>query len=129
VRVAKVDCTRESGLRSKYGVRGYPTLLMIADGGSTLKKHAGGRSVEALKKWANGDWKAAPEFDPTKIPPSPPNSTKKWLVYIIVGIVIVSMTIAMLVWLCADSKPHPPLRPKWKEGTGEEFKAEELKAE
>ena len=126
VRIAKVDCTRESGLRSKYGVRGYPTLLMIADGGKTLKKHAGGRSVDALTTWANGDWKAAPEFDPTKVPPLK-HDTKKWLVYVIGGIVLVSMTIAFLVWACADGPRHPPgtgggFRPR--DEAGEEVKAE-----
>lgn len=111
VRVAKVDCTRESGLRSKYGVRGYPTLLMIADGGKTLKKHMGARSVESLKHWANVEWKDMPEYDPTKIPPSPPSSKKQWLVYVIGGIVLVSMTIAIFVWACADGPRHPPSRP------------------
>ena len=68
-RIAKVDCTKESELKSRFGIRGYPTLIVLADKGKQMRRHTGGRTVEALKSFATSGWRSAPQYDPTAPPP------------------------------------------------------------
>eukprot|EP00003_Mantamonas_plastica_P010843 TRINITY_DN2033_c0_g1_i4.p1 TRINITY_DN2033_c0_g1~~TRINITY_DN2033_c0_g1_i4.p1 ORF type:complete len:243 (+),score=78.70 TRINITY_DN2033_c0_g1_i4:159-887(+) len=49
VRLGKVDCTVESGLASRFGIRGYPTVNFIR--GTQTKQYSGGRSVEAIVQY------------------------------------------------------------------------------
>lgn len=51
VSIAKVDATKESELASKYGVEGFPTLLLFKKGSETGKAYAGDRSSQAIISW------------------------------------------------------------------------------
>lgn len=59
ISVAKVDCTREVSLGSRMYIRGYPTLILFADGGAA-HKYEGARSPEALTEFARGGYKGTP---------------------------------------------------------------------
>lgn len=54
VRVGRVDCTKESALRAKYSIAGYPSLLFF--NGSKIYQHTGYRSHNELLDFANGGW-------------------------------------------------------------------------
>ena len=95
VRVAKVDCTKETNLRTKYGVRGYPTLLFLANNGQTIKKHSGPRTADALTKYALDGWETAPDFDPTKLPPPSPPKSKRWIIWVILGVICLGVVVGV----------------------------------
>ena len=48
----QVDCTRFNELCSKYGVKGYPTLITFG-GGISLDKYNGERTLSALIAFIN----------------------------------------------------------------------------
>jgi protein disulfide-isomerase A6 len=52
VLIAEVDCTLESGLCSKHGVSGYPTIKYFMSGESSPKDYNGGRQLDELKKFS-----------------------------------------------------------------------------
>ena len=61
VLVADVDCTAAGkALCSQHSIRGYPTLKHGKPG--SLKDYKGGRSLEALKKFAEGLAKGKPDL-------------------------------------------------------------------
>ena len=47
VHIIKVDCTVEKTTCQRHGVRGYPTLLLFADG-LVVEKYSGSRTIEDL---------------------------------------------------------------------------------
>ena len=51
VLIGNVDCTQESSLCSKHGVRGYPTIKYYKDGDKEGQSYSGGRSLDALKSF------------------------------------------------------------------------------
>lgn len=44
----KVDCDRDKSTPGKYGVEGFPTLLLLTSGGEVIEKHVGFADKEAL---------------------------------------------------------------------------------
>eukprot|EP00466_Bigelowiella_natans_P011297 jgi/Bigna1/87273/estExt_fgenesh1_pg.C_180143 len=50
VSFGKVDCTKWTGLRSRFGVKGYPTLKFMRDG--ELRDYRGGRTQKDLVNYA-----------------------------------------------------------------------------
>ncbi|KAJ3123991.1 hypothetical protein HK100_011418 [Physocladia obscura] len=51
--IGEVDCTVESSICTKFGIRGYPSLKMIF-GALGVVDYTGRRSLEALKAFADG---------------------------------------------------------------------------
>jgi len=49
--VADVDCTQETDLCSKYGVKGYPTIKYWKDGATEGEDYSGGRDFDSLAKF------------------------------------------------------------------------------
>eukprot|EP00035_Acanthoeca_spectabilis_P034238 m.27846 g.27846 ORF g.27846 m.27846 type:complete len:381 (+) comp6480_c0_seq2:1221-2363(+) len=52
VTIAEVDCTKDGGLCSEYGVSGYPTLLFFA-GGAEPVEHTGGRTLQSFSHFVS----------------------------------------------------------------------------
>mmetsp|Transcript_38272 Transcript_38272/g.46718 ORF Transcript_38272/g.46718 Transcript_38272/m.46718 type:complete len:145 (-) Transcript_38272:299-733(-) len=56
VLIGDVDCTADGkDLCTKYEVRGYPTIKFFKDGDTEGKDYQGGRSYDALKKFAEDE--------------------------------------------------------------------------
>ncbi len=55
VSIAKVDCTENSLVAHRFGIRGFPTLKMIANG--KVYDYSGQRTATALKQFASGGYK------------------------------------------------------------------------
>lgn len=55
IKYDSVDITSEEGgdLTDTYGVRAVPTLLLVDDNGTLIKKHVGILNVEEIKSFAN----------------------------------------------------------------------------
>lgn len=53
VTIAKVDCTQYKEICAKFEIRGYPTLLFIEDGGETVEKYQGSRTLEDLESFVD----------------------------------------------------------------------------
>jgi len=51
VLIGDVDCTVHSGVCSKHGVQGYPTIKYYKDGDKEGQSYSGGRSIDALKSF------------------------------------------------------------------------------
>jgi len=51
VSIAKVDCTQEQSVCSKYGVQGYPTLKVFSKAGGNPKDYNGARAADAIVKF------------------------------------------------------------------------------
>jgi len=49
VLIGDVDCTVHSGVCSKHGVQGYPTIKYYKDGDKEGQSYNGGRTIDALK--------------------------------------------------------------------------------
>ena len=64
VNVAKVDCTVEKQVMTRFGVRGFPTIKFLKDG--KLYDYRGQRTVEGFVAFADGGGYAA--TTPTEIP-------------------------------------------------------------
>jgi len=58
VNIAKVDCTVEKDLMTRFGVRGFPTIKFISDG--KVYDYKGARTVEAFLAFSNGGYTSAP---------------------------------------------------------------------
>merc|ERR1712083_324033 len=101
VRIGKVDCTRQANLSSRFGIRGFPTLLYFtgtgngASANSKIYKHPGERSLDVLAEFARGGWQNVSEYDPSAVPPP---RKRPWLfrdgnmLYILGGMFLVSLT-------------------------------------
>jgi protein disulfide-isomerase-like protein len=61
-RIARIDCTSNRAVCTKYGVQAFPTLLFFDD--RKIYRYSGARSLEALASWAQNGWKAAAECTP-----------------------------------------------------------------
>lgn len=55
--VARVDCDQAPSTCERFGIRGFPTMKMIAHG--KVVKYGGKRKVEDLLDFATGGWKEA----------------------------------------------------------------------
>ena len=83
VKLVVVDATAEQQLAQKYGVRGYPTILIFGDNKRKPQPYEGGRDerslISGLKKAAaggasgSGSAKASPPSGPKPSPPIPPS--------------------------------------------------------
>jgi len=51
--VAKVDCTKEQSICTKYGVQGYPTIKFFRKGKDTPEDYQGGRTADDLIEFLN----------------------------------------------------------------------------
>jgi len=51
VLIGDVDCTVHSGVCSKHGVSGYPTIKYYKDGDKEGASYSGGRTIDALKSF------------------------------------------------------------------------------
>ena len=51
VLIGDVDCTVHSGVCSKHGVQGYPTIKYYKDGDKEGASYSGGRTADALKSF------------------------------------------------------------------------------
>mmetsp|Transcript_12939 Transcript_12939/g.16046 ORF Transcript_12939/g.16046 Transcript_12939/m.16046 type:complete len:207 (-) Transcript_12939:185-805(-) len=49
INIAKVDCTQNRGVSRRFGIRGFPTLILLR--GGKMVKYEGPRSPEALTEW------------------------------------------------------------------------------
>eukprot|EP01103_Thecamoeba_quadrilineata_P018602 TRINITY_DN7145_c0_g1_i1.p1 TRINITY_DN7145_c0_g1~~TRINITY_DN7145_c0_g1_i1.p1 ORF type:complete len:138 (+),score=27.01 TRINITY_DN7145_c0_g1_i1:32-445(+) len=58
VNVAKIDCTTERDICTRFGIRGYPTLKFLKD--NQLHEFNAERSVQGLTNYVNGGWQSAP---------------------------------------------------------------------
>jgi protein disulfide-isomerase-like protein len=71
--IAHIDASAHKDFNKKYGVRGFPTLLMFRDGDKAEpEKHTGGRSVAAMEAFVlkKDDAPAAEVAPPTQDPDS-----------------------------------------------------------
>ena len=53
INVGKVDCTTETKLANRYGIRGYPTIKYVQEPFNKVD-YKGRRSLLALEEFANG---------------------------------------------------------------------------
>ena len=103
-KIALIDCTKSGEICARYSVRGYPSLLFFGPGTAKTEPSEPGaeddldaptprtmwdgpiykyggekgkakRSLEELKKFADGGWKVTPQYDPSAQPPPPPPKT------------------------------------------------------
>ena len=64
--LAKVDCTKEKAVCSRFKIRGYPTLIYFAE--RSMIRYSGGRDVDSLAAFATGGYK---EFTGEAVPAPP----------------------------------------------------------
>jgi len=64
--LAKVDCTKEKAVCSRFKIRGYPTLVYFAE--RSMIRYSGGRDVDSLAAFATGGYK---EFTGEAVPAPP----------------------------------------------------------
>ncbi|XP_028967068.1 thioredoxin domain-containing protein 5 [Galendromus occidentalis] len=53
VTIASVDCTEHKAVCSRFEIKGYPTLLFLQNGGKTVEKYQGSRTIEDLTKFVD----------------------------------------------------------------------------
>jgi len=63
VRVAKIDCTQQTELGRRFGIRGFPTLKLLSQG--KMFDYRGNRTFESFIEFINGGFK---EIEPHPIP-------------------------------------------------------------
>jgi protein disulfide-isomerase-like protein len=70
VNVGKVDCTEQTSIGKRFGIRGYPTLKFLHE--ATLRDYKGDRSEDDLVKFSLTGWK---DVEGVAVPgkPSPAN--------------------------------------------------------
>eukprot|EP01002_Notosolenus_urceolatus_P006955 NODE_2856_length_1026_cov_196.144319_g2392_i0.p1 GENE.NODE_2856_length_1026_cov_196.144319_g2392_i0~~NODE_2856_length_1026_cov_196.144319_g2392_i0.p1 ORF type:complete len:263 (-),score=75.62 NODE_2856_length_1026_cov_196.144319_g2392_i0:101-889(-) len=66
VHVAKVDVTENKELGTRFGIQGFPTLILLRDG--KMYHHSGARELEELATFATEGYKTA-ESEPVPMPP------------------------------------------------------------
>eukprot|EP00931_Biecheleriopsis_adriatica_P063716 TRINITY_DN38646_c0_g1_i1.p1 TRINITY_DN38646_c0_g1~~TRINITY_DN38646_c0_g1_i1.p1 ORF type:complete len:208 (+),score=39.14 TRINITY_DN38646_c0_g1_i1:166-789(+) len=66
IRVGRIDATKNPSLNKRFGIPGYPTLLMLTEGGKDIRMYTGDRSFQSMLDFASGGWKSTPVHDPTK---------------------------------------------------------------
>eukprot|EP00434_Breviolum_minutum_P016689 symbB.v1.2.014713.t1/scaffold1080.1/size139481/9 len=66
IRIGRVDSTKNPALNKRFGIHGYPTLLMLTDEGKEMRSYNGDRSFQSLLEFAQGGWRNSPLHDPTK---------------------------------------------------------------
>jgi len=108
VRIAEVDCTQKgsSHLTERFGVHGYPFLLMLTDGGMKIYKYGGQRTIGGMLEFVNGGWRNVEEHDPS----APPKKSKRSMLgsyagYIFLGMLGLSAVIGIG---CTLFGPAPP---------------------
>ena len=87
--VAAVDATKHRALGTRFGVKGFPTLILFADG--HMYKYKGARSVDDLAGFVKGGYKQAPA-EPTPAAPSMAQQVKDSLVELFNAIVVLFQT-------------------------------------
>lgn len=104
VRVGKLDCTRHPRLAERYGVTGFPALLLFNEtaNGSKIYKHSGTRSVSALLAFANGGYEAVAEYDPKNQPKR--KTTREKLVDLLpkLGVLVCVLVVGVLIMRCLN---------------------------
>eukprot|EP00927_Polykrikos_kofoidii_P056888 TRINITY_DN50980_c0_g1_i1.p1 TRINITY_DN50980_c0_g1~~TRINITY_DN50980_c0_g1_i1.p1 ORF type:complete len:303 (-),score=43.95 TRINITY_DN50980_c0_g1_i1:103-894(-) len=110
VRVGEVDCTIQESrpLMKRFGITGYPTLLLFTQDGEKIYKHTGPRSLAAISAFVSEDWKNAPEYDPTAQPP--PSSRRRsffggygiWFIFGLMGLSVCVGLVCLCVTLFDD---------------------------
>ncbi|CAK9058364.1 unnamed protein product [Durusdinium trenchii] len=60
MRIGRVDSTKNPILNKRFGIFGYPTLLMLTDEGKDMRSYSGDRSFQSLLEFAKGGWRSAP---------------------------------------------------------------------
>merc|ERR1712224_841798 len=98
-RIADVECIQNPALAERYGITGYPTLLLFRDGGKSIYEHSGGRDTAAMSSFVLGDYKNWGMYDPVakKAGRERRTSKRKWFQYIVGGMMLLSLCIALLV--------------------------------
>mmetsp|Transcript_18824 Transcript_18824/g.20945 ORF Transcript_18824/g.20945 Transcript_18824/m.20945 type:complete len:202 (+) Transcript_18824:25-630(+) len=133
VNVAKIDATENTGLSSKFGVTGFPTVFFVKKG--KMYKHEGERSVEAFKTFAEEGHK---EFELLEYPGPTPwdgyidfaeklgqDILTMWNKYntaciallsfgFLVGVCL-SLWTSLVLMICCDPRPRPAPQKKKKQ--------------
>eukprot|EP00930_Biecheleria_cincta_P014244 TRINITY_DN12343_c0_g1_i1.p1 TRINITY_DN12343_c0_g1~~TRINITY_DN12343_c0_g1_i1.p1 ORF type:complete len:224 (+),score=57.38 TRINITY_DN12343_c0_g1_i1:24-674(+) len=66
IRVGRVDGTKNQALGKRFGIPGFPSLLLFTEQGKEMRSYAGDRSLQSMLAFVNGGWKTTPLHDPTK---------------------------------------------------------------
>jgi len=66
VKVGKIDCTVETGLAKRFGIKGYPTIKYLHD--ATIREYKGDRSLEDLVSFVTSGYI---EVEASPIPDKP----------------------------------------------------------
>jgi len=73
-KVAKVDCTVEKDLATRFGVKGFPTIKLFKDGQTEIVDYKGPRTLEGFTEFASKTEKKTETTQETKS--TPPTETK-----------------------------------------------------
>lgn len=96
--VARVDGTKNLKLKDRFGVKGFPTLILFSENKQAV--YAGERSVEGFEKFAKGEWKK--NFSLRAEEPTPtPSMFLIWTIAI-GGVVVVLGCVVLIVWCTGD---------------------------
>lgn len=66
VLLGSADCDKSPGLRERFGVRGYPQMILFAPGGNASYEYTGDRSLSSLVKFAKEGWLNTSTYKPKK---------------------------------------------------------------
>lgn len=69
--IAKIDCTIEKGLASRFGIQGFPTIKFLKDG--KVYDYNGQRTVDSFVTYLSGGYSTAPvnALPAAQAPPAP----------------------------------------------------------